>query len=621
MISAQTNTTPIEIGLLEVSPENKAVLEFYFNGQGAELFKLVNTEQAEVILFDYELNESKEKWEKLHLKTNKPGIAISSSEIGIPNTVWLKTPLTSTALSQAATQVKTLIMVADTNVDSNSVELELETNNSQTNENEFSLELVPQNETETSTSDQAELDSQKVVNVKTGMTSEYTEAESQANQVPDAIDSLLDSLNSDIQAREELEITKSDSALEELEPLLDAKIEEEIESKAPETEIDTLLSSLDSHDTNDIELVSEEIHIETNEIQPLSTESLDSNTQQLFTEDTIEVSPTIPEIETSEDILTSSIDELESINSKPIFEDSPVNNDKKESSDLQDMLDEIQLEMEGSSSVPIKNLEGGSQPTLNELHHHDNEVINTPERWELLCGDVNSIKNAAGIKKNAYKIKDHLLSHLLDTVKEARNIKQGMRIKYDDILLFIDPEIDTIYSDTSLYSEEYAHMCFEHVDHTLVKIHTLDLSESRMMHKKLEAEPENAYSIESFLWTSSLLTSRGRLLKHTNTNTIVGLEKWPTLLSLEPIPHVSEIAIAFTKEEKNLLEIPKSLGIPQCYVFAFYNAAVCLNKLNIDSDVLDKNNIKKVSFGFKSKRQTKDKTEKKGFFSRFLKKT
>jgi hypothetical protein len=132
-----------------------------------------------------------------------------------------------------------------------------------------------------------------------------------------------------------------------------------------------------------------------------------------------------------------------------------------------------------------------------------------------------------------------------------------------------------------------------------------------MLNKKIETEPNNVYSTEAFIWTTSLLTSRGRLLENTNINKTIGLKSWPNLTRIESFPHVMNIAAVFSKKPGSLMEVAKWLNIPQCYVFAFYNAALSLNMIDIDANVVSKNNIKKISFSFGSKK----KSENRGLFS------
>jgi len=121
--------------------------------------------------------------------------------------------------------------------------------------------------------------------------------------------------------------------------------------------------------------------------------------------------------------------------------------------------------------------------------------------------------------------------------------------------------------------------------------------------------PERAYSIETFIWSSSLLTSRGRLPHKTDVNKNVGLKIWPNLTRVELSPHAMHLAAVFSKHPGSLLEIPEWTKIQQRYVFAFYNAALSLGMLELDSSKL-----KKPSFSFKKK-----KTSERGFLGRLLK--
>ena len=673
MLSIQNNTTPIDIGVLEVSSQNRAILGFFFESSGAELFNEVSIDKASAFIIDYDFPGAKESWEEISLTTQKPGIVLSVNEISLPNTIWVKKPITAKLLSDAGAKICEMISSNNEQVLAPSIEeapsLDLEL--TAVKEQEFvvnhketqaelptleipveTLALVTEEKatthspiaTDTTNSPSSISDFSVLSSDKTHETSETIIHQSnpvEGNDDLDEIDSLINSLSIENQDKQEIEPLNIDTHNIEVNVL--DKTQTALEE--PTLEIDSLLNSLNSESNSNIEFISdsegtlaeESVSIDTENTQETQQEESSS---EFFDELILETSPedTSDVQKIREDIITAStqsssnnesMEETSSMNTlsneeanKVVFDEelsdsNTLNSDTKSDTDtdtdLQAMLDEIQKEMEVHDT---SNLNTGGASDISSAGEQEYETTSAQERWALLCGDKNRTKSSSEIKKDAYKLNDHLLANLLDTIEEAKITQQVMRIKYEDMLIIIDTEIDTIYTDTSIHSDEYAKICFDPVDHDLLKVHSLDSSETRMVHKKIEAEPNNAYTIESFIWTTSLLTSRGRLLEHTNTNKVIGLKHWPNLTRIENFPHVMHIAAVFSKHPGNLLDISKWLNIPQCYVFAFYNAAFSLNMIDLNTDVLNKNNIKKVSFSFSKK----GKSENRGLFSRLLSK-
>ena len=105
---------------------------------------------------------------------------------------------------------------------------------------------------------------------------------------------------------------------------------------------------------------------------------------------------------------------------------------------------------------------------------------------------------------------------------------------------------------------------------------------------KIREKADFVHSIESFFWTMSLLISRGRLPVNTDATKIMGLKTELDLSTVEPIPYASEIVDLLNDEPCRLLEISERLEIPQKFVFAFYNAALCLGMIEYDISVASK---------------------------------
>jgi len=95
----------LKVNLLDVSPHNKAILEFFFAGAGSKLFKVSNQEEADAFIVDFDHPNARPQWEEINATLNKPTMVLAFYETDASNTVWLSKPLTTKALSDAAKQI------------------------------------------------------------------------------------------------------------------------------------------------------------------------------------------------------------------------------------------------------------------------------------------------------------------------------------------------------------------------------------------------------------------------------------------------------------------------------------------------------------------------------------
>ena len=142
------NKNNIKIALLEISPQNKAILEFYFNSAGKDLYSVVDQDKANAFIIDYDQPGAKEHVTQIHAETNSPIIILSIKEQDIPSTVWVEKPLSADALGKAAVTVEE--MMAKSEVESTVEEIQAVIEN-QTEEiaAEESVENLTVNEEET----------------------------------------------------------------------------------------------------------------------------------------------------------------------------------------------------------------------------------------------------------------------------------------------------------------------------------------------------------------------------------------------------------------------------------------------------------------------------------------
>ncbi len=278
---------------------------------------------------------------------------------------------------------------------------------------------------------------------------------------------------------------------------------------------------------------------------------------------------------------------------------------QSEELELQSLLNEIRQEADKKPNTKYS--------SKNKTKVDDYDQTKAEKRWALLCGNKENNNVNKDSKDNYYKLNQHMLAVLLDQIKVAKaDSKKVFRLKHDDFIIVINSDGDSIYCNYALDKEEFANFCFNTVNPDDFKIHELDYSEIKLYQTKSKENPEKAHSFEAFIWTVSLLTSRGRLLEHTDIKKKIGLKIWPNLTRIESFPHVMNIAAVFSKHPGSLKDVPQWLNIPQCYVFAFYNAAVALDMIEFNS-----NNLKSSKFAFKLN-AFPEKNKERGFFGRLF---
>ena len=104
-----TRKKVLKVSLLDISPHNRAILEFFFAGAGSRLFKTTAQSEADAFIVDFDHPNAQKNWEKINENLNKPTLALAFYETNAKNTIWLGKPLTTQALSDAADKIQTLL--------------------------------------------------------------------------------------------------------------------------------------------------------------------------------------------------------------------------------------------------------------------------------------------------------------------------------------------------------------------------------------------------------------------------------------------------------------------------------------------------------------------------------
>lgn len=102
-----TQQRPLKVQLLDISPHNQAILEFFFAGAGKQTFQVVNSQQdAEIFITDFDYPEAQKKWEENYAKLEKTTLAIAIQKPEQLNCEWIPKPITSANLLSAAAKAR-----------------------------------------------------------------------------------------------------------------------------------------------------------------------------------------------------------------------------------------------------------------------------------------------------------------------------------------------------------------------------------------------------------------------------------------------------------------------------------------------------------------------------------
>jgi len=688
-MSSTINKQPIKVGILEISSQNRAILEFFFSGAGKSYFNEVDLDKASAYIIDYDSLGAKESWESTFNETKKPGIIISIKEVNLPSTIWLQKPLTVKALTEAGESIRKMMLdnVSPEPVTKKSEKKKVTASEADIVIIEDSAEDILDGEKPLEALDTSPQIQAKDINTKpeTLSINDIIDLPSKPIDLILQENKISEDSNDNVDIFVELQkANKSEVKIEPQEEALDFEadlitlidetaespkeellvVEETAETQASANSVEPLITTKEKPKLSDTgtkestsssnfasseNFIDVDLSLEDPDIKNDKTESeqkssttpvdgyeatnsnedddIDSLLESLISGETNEKPVTEPHdkvsniVTTSNDELTTletvevevktitpdnlaDIPEITNINSKDFAQTNtkaskvlPKEEDhaKTAEEELQSLLEEIRQEAEGS---PVNSTSTSS--------HEKSEVMqkyaptNAEERWKALCGE----SNTTDLQKIIYfNPSNHLITPLIQNIKRSKESGNVLRMKFNGFIIVIDPELDRIYCDRDISSDFYANICYELIPLEKIKVHQLDKSEIRLYRKKMKEDAVHTHYIEAFIWTSSLLTSRGRLPKNTNMKNKIGLTSWPNLTRVEAIPHMMQIAALFHKNTWSLFELINKSDIQKNYVIAFYNAALALDVIQIDGETtnstpldLKTNNKKHRSF-------------------------
>ena len=167
-------------------------------------------------------------------------------------------------------------------------------------------------------------------------------------------------------------------------------------------------------------------------------------------------------------------------------------------------------------------------------------------------------------------------------VRLAKQSQQVVEIKVLPYSIFILPNEHQIFTELSISDENFIQFSRNKIKQGEMNIHILSSIETGKLEMQMNQLPKCIHSLESFLWTSSLLASYGRLPITLNLDKKTALKYWPSFARIEAFPYSMRIAALWHHSPDTLMEIANKLAIPQRYVFAFYNGAVALDLVEHD---------------------------------------
>ncbi len=237
------------------------------------------------------------------------------------------------------------------------------------------------------------------------------------------------------------------------------------------------------------------------------------------------------------------------------------------------------------------------------------EAEQRENRWQELCG--NNSDYTASSEVSRYVPENHFIGKLIAGVRLAKQSQQIVEVQSKPHSVFILPNEHLIFTQILIDNKDFIAFSRSEVKLGEMNLHILSSIETGKLELKMSEQPEHIHSLESFMWTNSLLASQGRLPATLDIGKKTALKYWPSFTRIEAFPYSMRIAALWHHSPDTLFEMSSKLGIPQRYVFAFYNGADALDLIERDP--------KRV------KQQMKTKPKKKGgglisrLFNRLLK--
>lgn len=209
---------------------------------------------------------------------------------------------------------------------------------------------------------------------------------------------------------------------------------------------------------------------------------------------------------------------------------------------------------------------------INRSHPPFTSAEQAQQRWNLLCGKENNTNNIITYQPNNY-----FLGSLLAANNLSQRTNQVVQIKYEPHQFYILYNDCLIFSPLTPSEESFTTLCQQEVKPGQINLHLLNTDESNKVKQKITTHREYCNHLEYFIWTTSLLTSQGRLATTIKPKQTYRLKYWPDFTRIESFPFSMKIAALWHDQNYTLQQIAERLEIPINYVTAFADAANSFN--------------------------------------------
>ena len=209
------------------------------------------------------------------------------------------------------------------------------------------------------------------------------------------------------------------------------------------------------------------------------------------------------------------------------------------------------------------------------------EIARREMRWKELCGENNDISTHQADEVR-YVPENYFIGKLTGAVRLAKQSEQIVEIKAKPHSIYILPNEHLVFTELEVDNEYFIKFSRDKIQQGEMNIHILSSIETGKLELQMSKQPEYIHSLESFLWTSSLLASQGLLPATMDIDKKTALKYWPSFARIEAFPYSMRIAALWHHSPDTLIQMATKLAIPQRYVFAFYNGADALGLIEHD---------------------------------------
>ncbi|MCB1754474.1 MAG: hypothetical protein KDJ38_03065 [Gammaproteobacteria bacterium] len=232
-----------------------------------------------------------------------------------------------------------------------------------------------------------------------------------------------------------------------------------------------------------------------------------------------------------------------------------------------------------SGVSPVVVPEKPEKPDVKERWRAAGAQLLHEKKIRLLCGEERTI-NKQDLQSSAglfYPEKEFWQGCFNEALKQAKATNTSFSIQTPAINILVLPQQDRVYSSKSVKSALVIHAFSSPVIKSDVQVRFFDESESPVIKECLNSSKGFAYSMESFTWLISLVSSRGKLPEGMDSRLPLRLRHWPNFTRVENTPECFNIAAYWSKDFHSLETAINQLDVQARYIIAFLNGANALD--------------------------------------------